>query len=382
MRPLKVLAFAALLLAVTCAAAPAQTYPNRLVRIVVPFAPGGPADALARVLAEKLTGFWGQSVVIENRGGAGGNIGAELAARAAPDGYTLLVNPSNHVINPSLYEKINYDPLADFTPITELASYMLVLVVHPSVPARTLKEFVAYARGQPDGLAMANASTGTPTHLTAALFAQAAGLNFIHVPYKGAAPANTDLIGGQVPAMFNNPINALPQIRAGALRPIAVTGAQRLALLPEVPTVAAEDFPGFEAHLVRAVRPGPAAARDRAEAQRRHGARVEPPRRAGKARGAGFRRDRRHAGRVRRAAQIRARQMGGRGQARRIEGGVRGTSRHRSPDAAQRAAKRNGAPLIRGPDALWTPGLQRTTSLRSVLRSARGTVKRKTPWTC
>ncbi len=247
MRPLKVLAFAALLLAVTCAAAPAQTYPNRLVRIVVPFAPGGPADTLARVLAEKLTGFWGQSVVIENRGGAGGNIGAELAARAAPDGYTLLVNPSNHVINPSLYEKINYDPLADFTPITELASYMLVLVVHPSVPARTLKEFVAYARGQPDGLAMANASTGTPTHLTAALFAQAAGLNFIHVPYKGAAPANTDLIGGQVPAMFNNPINALPQIRAGALRPIAVTGAQRLALLPEVPTVAAEGFPGFEA---------------------------------------------------------------------------------------------------------------------------------------
>jgi tripartite-type tricarboxylate transporter receptor subunit TctC len=242
--------FASLLLcALVLAAAPARadTWPSRVVRIMVPFAAGGPADTLARVLADKLARAWGQPVVVENRGGAGGNIGTELVARAAPDGYTLLVNPSNHVINASLYDKLAYDPLADFTPLTEIASYMLVLVVHPSVPVATLKEFVAYARAQPKGLAVANASTGSPTHLTAALFAQAAGLDFVHVSYRGAAPANADLLGGQVPAMFDNPVNALPQIRAGALRAIAVTGRERLALLPDVPTVAEAGYPGFEA---------------------------------------------------------------------------------------------------------------------------------------
>jgi tripartite-type tricarboxylate transporter receptor subunit TctC len=238
-----------LLCALVFAAAPAraETWPTRVVRVMVPFAAGGPADTLARVVGEKLSRAWGQPVVIENRGGAGGNIGAELVAKAAPDGYALLVNPSNHVINASLYAKLPYDPLADFTPLTEMASYMLVLVVHPSVPATTLAQFVAYARAQPQGLAVANASTGSPTHLTAALFAQAAGLNFVHVSYRGAAPANADLLGGQVTAMFNNPINALPQIRAGALRPLAVTGRERLALLPAVPTVAEEGYPAFEA---------------------------------------------------------------------------------------------------------------------------------------
>jgi tripartite-type tricarboxylate transporter receptor subunit TctC len=229
------------------APAAAETWPTHAVRVMVPFAAGGPADTLARVVGDKLSLAWGQPVVVENRGGAGGNIGAELAARAAPDGYTLLVNPSNHVINASLYDKLPYDPLADFTPLTEMASYMLVLVVHPSVPATTLNEFVAWARAQPKGLAIANASTGSPTHLTAALFAQAAGLDFVHVSYRGAAPANADLLGGQVKAMFNNPINALPQIKAGSLRALAVTGRERLALLPDVPTVAEEGYPGFEA---------------------------------------------------------------------------------------------------------------------------------------
>jgi tripartite-type tricarboxylate transporter receptor subunit TctC len=230
-------------------AAPAQAapWPEHAVRIMVPFAAGGPADTLARVLADKLSAAWGQPVVIENRGGGGGNIGAALVAKAAPDGYTLLVNPSNHVINASLYAKLAYDPIADFTPLTEIASYMLVLVVHPSVPATTLEEFVAYARAQPNGLTIANASTGSPTHLTAALFAQAAGIKVVHVSYRGAAPANADLLGGQVPAMFDNPINALPHIRAGALRAIAVTGERRLALLPAVPTVAEQGYPGFAA---------------------------------------------------------------------------------------------------------------------------------------
>jgi tripartite-type tricarboxylate transporter receptor subunit TctC len=238
-----------LLCALVLAAAPAaaETWPAHPVRVMVPFTAGGPTDVLARLIGEKLSRAWGQPVVVENRGGAGGNIGTEIAARAAPDGYTLLLNPSSHVINPSLYGKLAYDPLADFAPLVGIASYMLVLVVHPSVPVTTLKEFVAYARAQPQGLAVANASTGSPTHLTAALFAQAAGLTFVHVSYRGAAPANTDLLGGQVTAMFNNPVNALPQIKAGGLRAVAVTGRERLALLPDVPTVAEEGYPGFAA---------------------------------------------------------------------------------------------------------------------------------------
>jgi tripartite-type tricarboxylate transporter receptor subunit TctC len=224
----------------------ADTWPAHAVRLIVPFAAGGPADTLARVIADKLTAQWGQPVVIENRAGAGGNIGAELAARAAPDGYTLLINPSNHVINASLYAKLPFDPLNDFTPLGEIASYMLVLVVHPSVPVHSVAEFVSYARAQPKGLTMANASPGSPTHLTAALFAQVAGVNLVHVSYRGAAPATTDLIGGQVPAMFDNPMNALPHVKAGGLRALAVTGEARLALLPDVPTVAEQGYAGFQ----------------------------------------------------------------------------------------------------------------------------------------
>jgi len=224
----------------------AQGYPNRPIRLVVPFPAGGPADALGRAIADQWSKMWGQPVIVENRGGAGGNIGAEVVARAAPDGYTLLLNASSHVINASLYEKLPYDPIKDFTPVSEVASYMLVLVVHPSVPAKSVKEFVVVANSKPDGLSVANAGLGTPTHLAAVLFAQAAGIKVIHVPYRGAAPASTDLIGGQVPAMFNNPVNAVPQVKANKLRALAVTGSKHLSLLPDTPTIAESGYPGFE----------------------------------------------------------------------------------------------------------------------------------------
>ncbi len=235
----------ALLLGFAAAAVNAQPYPAKPVRLVVPFPPGGPADSLGRLLAEKLKESWGETVVVENRGGAAGNIGAEVVAKSAPDGYTLLINASSHVINGSLYEKLPYDPIKDFTPISEIASYMLVLVVHPSVPVKTLREFVEAAKAKP--MLTANTGAGTPTHLTAALFSQAAGIELVHVAYKGAGPANTDLLGGHVMAMFNNPVNALPQMKAQKLRALAVTGAARLALAPEVPTVAESGYPGFEA---------------------------------------------------------------------------------------------------------------------------------------
>jgi tripartite-type tricarboxylate transporter receptor subunit TctC len=224
----------------------AQSYPDRAVKLVVPFPAGGPADALGRILGEKLARRWGQPVVIENRGGAGGNVGANVVARSAPDGYTLLLNASSHVINASLTAGLPYDPIKDFTPISEVASYMLVLVVHPSAPPTTLKEFVQYARSQAGGLTVANAGIGTPTHLAAVLFAQAADVNLVHLPYRGAAPANNDLLAGHVKAMFNNPVNAVPQARTNALRALAVTGSRRLSLLPDLPTVAELGYPGYE----------------------------------------------------------------------------------------------------------------------------------------
>jgi len=225
-----------------------EAWPSRPVRFVVPFPPGGPADVLARLYAVKLSGAWGQQVVVENRGGANGNIGAQAVAKSAPDGYTFLVHASSAVINKLLFKDPGYDPLTDFAPVSELADYKLVVVVHPSVPARTLKELVDLAKAKPGTVTYASAGgAGVPTHLAVEMFKQAAGVDLVHVPYAGAAPATNDLLAGHVMMMFNNPLSALPHVKAGKLRALAVASLQRLPLAPDVPTVAESGYPGFEA---------------------------------------------------------------------------------------------------------------------------------------
>jgi tripartite-type tricarboxylate transporter receptor subunit TctC len=243
---LRLAAGAAALSATPPGPAATQTYPDRRVRIVVPYSAAGPTDVVVRILSDKLSAAWGKPVVVENRAGGGGNIGTEVVARASPDGYTLLAS-STHVINASLYEKLPYDPFKDFTPITELGSYALIWVLHPSVPAKTLDDLVALAKAQPGRVTVGNGGIGAPTQLCAMLFAQVAGIDFVHVPYKGGAPASAAVVSGHVMAMCNNAANALPQVRGGMLRALAVAGAQRLPAMPELPTVAELGYPGFEA---------------------------------------------------------------------------------------------------------------------------------------
>ena len=226
-------------------ASEAKTYPDKLVRIVVPYPSGGPADIITRILSEKLAAIWGKPVVVENRSGAGGEIGSEVVARALPDGYTLLVNALPLIINP-LYQKVAYDPFKDFTPVTELASFALILVVHPSVVVRTLDELIALAKTAPGSVTIANGGVGAPSQLCAMLLAQAAGVQLLHVPYKGGGEASSAVVGGQVMAMCDNAANALPQVHAGTLRALAIAGAQRLAIMPEVPSIAELGYPGFE----------------------------------------------------------------------------------------------------------------------------------------
>lgn len=227
--------------------AAAETWPARPVRLIVPFPPGGPTDVLARLYGQKLSGIWGQQVVVENRGGASGNIGSQVAAKSPADGYTLLLHASSHVLNKLLFKDPGYDPIKDFVPITELADYKLVVVVHPSVPINSFKELVAAAKAKPGTITYASAGgAGAPTHLSVKMFEQVAGVEFVHVPYSGAAPATNDLLAGHVMLMFHNPLSTLPHVKTGALRALAVTSLQRLPLAPDVPTVAESGYPGFE----------------------------------------------------------------------------------------------------------------------------------------
>lgn len=225
----------------------AQPYPAKPVRFIVPYAAGGGVDIVTRTLAQKLTEQVGQSFVVENRPGGNANIASEAVAKAAPDGYTLLMGSPANAVNGSLYKKLPYEILRDFAPVSLIGYGPLVLVVHPSVPARTVKELIALCKAQPGQLNYASGGNGTSQHLAGELLRATTGISVVHVPYKGAAPALVDLIGGQIAFMFNNTLEVLPYVKAARLRALAVAGAQRSAVLPEVPTFAQSGYPGFEA---------------------------------------------------------------------------------------------------------------------------------------
>jgi tripartite-type tricarboxylate transporter receptor subunit TctC len=227
--------------------AAALDYPSRPVRMVAAFAAGGSVDVVARLLAQRLSDRWGQQVVVDNRPGAGGNVSAEIVARAPNDGHTIYVCSASFVVNPSLYARTSYDPVRDFAPVSLLALVQNVLVVHPGLPASSIKELIALARTKPGQIHYASTGSGTSGHLVMELFKSAAGIDLVHVPYKVIGQAQADLIGGQVSLWFPTAPGALPHIQAGRMRALAVAGARRSPALPDLPTVSEAGVPGFEA---------------------------------------------------------------------------------------------------------------------------------------
>jgi tripartite-type tricarboxylate transporter receptor subunit TctC len=225
----------------------AQQYPVRPIRLVVPFPPGGGTDTMARVIGPKLSEALGQQIFPENRGGAGANIGAEIAAKAAPDGYTLMLATITNAIGASLYSKLNYDLVRDFATITQLATTPHILVVHPSVPVKSVKEFIAFARARPGDLTYSSSGNGSAAHLAGELFNSLTGVKSVHVPYKGGGPSMIALVGGEVSLCFATMPSAIGYVRSGRLRGIAVTTAQRSPSTPELPTIAETGLAGYEA---------------------------------------------------------------------------------------------------------------------------------------
>ncbi|MDM0008805.1 tripartite tricarboxylate transporter substrate binding protein [Variovorax sp. J22G73] len=247
MKLLRYLASTLLVCLPLAAAAQASDFPTKAIRIVVPFPPGGATDAAARLVAVKMAEHWGQPVLVDNRAGAGGNVGSDLVAKSPADGYTLVMGVTgSHAINTSLYTKMPYDPVADFVAISQVAVVPNVLVVHPSVPAKNLAELIALAKKEPGKLNYASLGNGTAAHLGMEMLKSEAGVDITHVPYKGSAPAVSDLLAGQVQMMVDGLPSALPHVKAGKLRAIALTSLHRAPSLPDLPTIA-ETYPGFYA---------------------------------------------------------------------------------------------------------------------------------------
>ena len=239
---------AALGLAAFASPAVAADYPTRPITLIVPFAPGGSTDLVARIVAAKMTEILKQTVVVENRGGAGGSLGATAVAKAAPDGYTILMaTVATHALNPALYKKIQYDAVKDFTPITLLVNVPNVLTVNPNFGAKSVKDYIEMAKKDPGKYSYASSGNGSPLHLSGELFKKLAGVDVAHIPYKGSGPALIDVLAGQVPSQFDNLPSSIEHIKAGRLRALGVTTAQRVANLPDVPAIA-ETLPGYETY--------------------------------------------------------------------------------------------------------------------------------------
>lgn len=232
--------------AVLSTAAAAQHYPTRAVRLIIPFSAGGAADVPGRILTQRLSESLGQQVVVDNRPGAGSVIGAELAAKSAPDGYTLFMISNTHFVSATLHKKLAYDPVNDYTPITQITSAPNILVVHPSLPAKSVKELVALAKAKPGQIDYASSGNGSTQHLTGALFCKMAGIEMTHIPYRGSGPVTSDLLGGQVMVAFPGIAAMLPHIKAGKLRALGVSGSRRSPELPSVPTIAEAGIKGYE----------------------------------------------------------------------------------------------------------------------------------------
>ena len=230
----------------------AQGYPTKPIRLIVPFAPGGGLDLTARLIGQKLTQQWGQNVIVDTRPGAATIVGTEIASKALPDGYTLLMITTTFAINPSLYKKLPYDPLRDFTPVTQLNSQPNIIVVSPTFPAATVKDLIALAKSKRGELTFASPGAGSAPHLSGELFQRMAGVQMVHVPYKGIPPAVTDVIGGRVSMLFTTTISAAPHLKSGKLKALALTSAKRLASMSEVPTIA-ETVPGYAAEAFQGV---------------------------------------------------------------------------------------------------------------------------------
>lgn len=252
MKPVHLLSFG---LSICCAmgdpafaqSADVQNYPGRTIRIVVPVSPGGATDIFARTLAQGLSLSWGQQVIVDNRPGAGGIIGSEIIARATPDGYTALMAYTSHVTNPSLWQRLPYDTVRDFSPVSMVATVPAVLIVHPSLPVRSVSELIGFAKRRPHDIDYASSGVGTASHLAAELFAQRSGLFLTHIPYKGGSPALYESLGGQVSIMFGSLVTAMPQLRNRRIRILGITSASRFPAVPQLQTLAESGLPGFEA---------------------------------------------------------------------------------------------------------------------------------------